>query len=66
MREFEAETVAHLACQRLDASVRMPVYLHQYLQHEAEVRAGISLERIMWAAGQVIGMAEGTARPRIG
>jgi len=56
VREFEAEAVAFIACRRLDAGATMPPHLAQYLCGSPTVPDGISLDRIMTAAGQVVAM----------
>lgn len=62
--EFEAESVAYLACQRVDDNAQMPPHLAQYLSNRPAVPDGISLERIMTAAGRVIDLASGFVPPR--
>lgn len=62
--EFEAESVAYLACQRMDETAQMPPHLAQYLDERTDMPDGISLERIMTAAGRVIEMASGFLGPR--
>ena len=64
VREFEAETVAYLACQRVDESARMPPYLDGYLEANDTVPAGISLDVVTKAAGMVVEMLDGWSRPR--
>jgi len=61
--EFEAESVAFLACRRLDERAAMPPHLAQYLSQCPEVPAAFSLARVMSAAGRVIAMADGTVKP---
>lgn len=62
--EFEAETVAYLACQRVDAQARMPAYLDGYLDANHQVPEGISLDVVTKAAGMVIDLAETWLKPR--
>ncbi len=62
--EFEAESVAAIACKRLDAHAQLPPHLAQYLQDQPVVPDGVSLDRVMTAAGRVIDMAAGKVRPR--
>lgn len=62
--EFEAESVAFLACQRVDEDATMPPHLAQYLGDHSDVPDGISLERVMTAAGRVIEMGTGWLAPR--
>lgn len=62
--EFEAESVAYLACQRVDENAQMPPHLAQYLRDRPVIPDGISLERIMTAAGRVIDMGSGFVPPR--
>lgn len=64
VREFEAETVAYLVCQRVDEHARMPPYLDDYLEDNDTVPAGISLDVITKAAGVVIEMLDRWLRPR--
>lgn len=64
LREFEAESVAYIACQRLDANARMPPFLADYLDEAPEVPDRMSLERVMTAAGRVIEMATAWCPPR--
>lgn len=64
VREFEAETVAYLACQRVDVNATMPPYLDGYLEAHDTVPDGISLDVITKAAGMVIEMMDGWAKPR--
>ena len=63
VREFEAETVAYIACRRLDPGAQMSPYLHQHLSSRGEVPDGISLDRIMTAAGRVVEIGGSPARP---
>ena len=58
VEEFEAESIAFLAYQRVDESATMPPHLAQYLREESDVPDGVSLETIMTAAGRVIEMSE--------
>jgi hypothetical protein len=62
--EFEAESAAFIACQRLDDDAAMPPYLAQFLEGTPEVPDGISLERIAFAAGQVVEMSLDWVKPR--
>lgn len=62
--EFEAESVGYLACLRVDDHAQMPPHLAQYLRDASDVPEGISLERIMTAAGRVIEMGQGWLAPR--
>jgi len=64
VEEFEAESAAFIACQRVDDTARMPPHLGQYLAGQSEVPAGISLERVAAAAGQVVEMSAGWINPR--
>lgn len=64
--EFEAESAAFIACQRLDDDARMPPHLAQYLDACAEVPFGISLERIAAAAGQIVEMSARWQKPHKG
>lgn len=64
VREFEAETVAYLVCQRVDEGARMPPYLDGYLEDNDTVPQGISLDVITVAAGMVIEQLDGSAKPR--
>ena len=64
VQEFEAETVAYIVCQRVDASARMPPYLDGYLADNDTVPAGISLDVITKASGMVIELLDGWAKPR--
>lgn len=61
--EFEAETVAYLVCQRVDADVAMPPYLDGYLTENGQVPDGISLERILTVAGRIIDLGEKRVQP---
>jgi hypothetical protein len=65
VREFEAETVAYLVCQRVDESARMPPYLDGYLEDNDSVPEGISLDVITKASGMVIEMLDGWIKPRM-
>ena len=62
--EFEAETVAYLVSQRVDESARMPPYLDGYLDENLTVPEGISLDVITVAAGTVVDLLDGWAKPR--
>ena len=62
--EFEAESVAFLACQRVDSRAEMPPHLSQYLHENPDVPDGLSLDRVMTAAGRVIEMANQRVKPR--
>lgn len=64
VREFEAETVAYLVCQRVDESARMPPYLDGYLEDNDTVPEGISLDVVTKAAGMIIELLGGWAKPR--
>ncbi len=64
VREFEAESVAAIACKRLAPDAQLPPHLAQYLRGRPTVPEGISLDRVMTAAGRVIDMAAGKVRPR--
>ena len=64
VREFEAETLAYLVCQRVDESARMPPYLDGYLEDNDTVPEGISLDVITKASGMVIELLDGWAKPR--
>ena len=57
LKEFEAEAVAFIACRRLDPAASLPPHLAQYLGSRPEVPEGVSLERIVTAAGRVVEMA---------
>ncbi len=56
--EFEAESVAAMVLQRLDPSIELSPYLHQYLQREPTVPEDISLERITAAAELILSMGQ--------
>jgi hypothetical protein len=62
--EFEAESVAFIACTRIDDTAALPPHLAQYLTENPEVPRGISLERVAAAAGRVIELAEDWLPPR--
>ena len=64
VREFEAETVAYLVCQRVDENARMPPYLDGYLEKNDTVPEGISLDVITVAAGMAVELLDGWAKPR--
>ena len=57
LKEFEAEAVAFIACRRLDPEALLPPHLAQYLGSRPEVPEGVSLDRIVTAAGRVVEMA---------
>ena len=63
-REFEAETVAYLVCQRVDEHAKLPPYLDGFLEHHDTVPQGISLDVITKAAGMVIELLDSWAKPR--
>ncbi|WP_448072479.1 ImmA/IrrE family metallo-endopeptidase [Georgenia yuyongxinii] len=62
-REIEAESVAWLLCERLDARAKMPPHLHQYVSAD-EPLPDYDLERILTAAGRVVEMSGGWAPRR--
>lgn len=62
--EFEAESAAYVACQRIDDAAKMPPHLAQYLASRPEVPTGISLERVAAAAGLIVEMSAGWVKPR--
>lgn len=62
--EFEAESAAYIACQRIDDSAEMPPHLAQYLGATPEVPEGVSLERVAASAGQIVEMSAGWIKPR--
>jgi hypothetical protein len=62
--EFEAESVAYIACRRVDARAVMPPHLAQYLHENPDVPDGLSLDRVMTAAGRVVEMANQRVKPR--
>jgi hypothetical protein len=65
VQEFEAESVAYMACVRLDPDARMPPYLAGFLRSERDVPR-IGLDRVLKAAGEVIRSAHQRAKPREG
>lgn len=65
MREFEAESVAYLVCQRLNIDVPSAPYLSNYVNKENEVPK-ISLECVMKAAGLIEEMGRGRLKKRKG
>lgn len=61
--EFEAEAVSAIACKRLDPQAQLPPYLAHLLDSRV-VPEGVSLDRIMTAAGRVVEMAVKRVPPR--
>lgn len=63
IREFEAESVTHLVCNRAGLDPHSCDYLHGYLDKDGKV-PDISIECIMKAAGLIESMSVQTLKPR--
>jgi hypothetical protein len=61
--EFEAETVAYLACSRIGISTSSEAYLSSYIGEHENI-PGISLECLMKAAGVIESMGRKRLKPR--
>ena len=64
-REFEAEAVAYLVCDRLGIIRQSAGYLSGYLNQYNELPEGINVELILKAAGSVESLFHGTMTPRV-
>ena len=62
-REFEAESVAHLLCSRLNISIPADEYLSSHMEKDMEVPP-ISLECVMKSAGLIESMGRGHLKKR--
>lgn len=63
VREFEAESVAYLVCQRCAIKPRSDEYLSGYCSQDHEIPP-ISLDCVMTAAGLIESMGRGGLKPR--
>jgi hypothetical protein len=63
IREFEAESVSFLVCQRLGIKTRSAEYLAGYQEHHKETPA-LSLEAVMTTANLIEKMGNGRLKPR--
>lgn len=62
-KEFEAETVCWVVCERLNLSHQSVPYLHGYLNPDGKV-PDISLDAILRAVGRIESMIKGINEPR--
>lgn len=58
VREFEAETICWLVCERCNIYNPSEQYLHEYLSNNNEIPEGISIYHILKAAGKIESMLE--------
>ena len=58
VREFEAETICWLVCERCNIYNPSEQYLHGYLSNNDEIPEGISIYHILKAAGKIESMLE--------
>ena len=62
VKEFEAETVCWLICERLGIDNPSEEYLSGYLEKNHEIPEGISIDAILKACGRIESMVYGTYR----
>lgn len=63
-KEFEAEAVCYLVCDRLGIQMPSAEYLHGYLEEDNKLPKDISIDTILRAAGTIEDLYKGVRKPR--